>query len=303
VFVAALGHAYGENEERGLFRSTDGGTTWQKVLYKNSKTGAIDVVFDPNNSNTLFASLWEVYRTPWSLNSGGDGSGLYRSTDGGSTWKRLEGHGLPGGILGRIGISVSGADSSRVYALIESKEGGLYRSDDGGDNWIRINEDGRLRQRAWYFTHIFADPKSADTLYVLNTGMFRSTDAGRTFNLLPAPHGDHHGLWLDPDHPERMINGNDGGATISIDGGKSWSTQYNQPTAQFYHVITDNRWPITSTARKQDNSTIAIKNYDDDGVIGRQDWFQVAAARADTSLPIRPIPTSPMRGRGPHQPL
>jgi photosystem II stability/assembly factor-like uncharacterized protein len=290
VFVAALGHAYGPNEERGIFRTTDGGATWQKVLYKDNKSGAIDVVFDPNNSNTLFASLWEVYRTPWSLNSGGPGSGLYKSTDGGTTWTHLEGHGLPSGIMGRIGVSISGADSNKVYALIESKEGGLYRSDDGGENWIRMNEDGRLRQRAWYFSHIFADPKSADTVYVLNTGMFRSTDGGRTFNLLPAPHGDHHGLWIDPDYPERLINGNDGGATISIDGGRTWSTQYNQPTAQFYHVITDNRWPYYIYGAQQDNSTIAIKSYDDDGVIGRQDWYAVGGGESGYIAPYPPDP-------------
>src|SRR5215470_11364329 len=218
VFVAALGHAYGPNNARGVFRTTDGGKTWEKVMY-------------------------EVQRTPWSLSSGGPGSGLYRSGDGGTTWKHLEGKGLPGGILGRIGVSVSGADSNRVYALIEAKEGGLFRSDDGGDSWTKINDDQRLTQRAWYFTHIFADPKSVDTVYMLNTGLFRSTDGGKTLSLLPAPHGDHHGLWLDPDNPQRLINGNDGGATISIDGGNTWSTQYNQPTAQFYHVITDDRWP------------------------------------------------------------
>jgi photosystem II stability/assembly factor-like uncharacterized protein len=290
VFVAALGHAYGPNEERGVFRTTDGGATWQKVLYKDNKTGAIDVVFDPNNSSTLFASLWEVYRTPWSLNSGGPGSGLYKSTDGGSTWTRLEGHGLPAGIMGRIGISVSGADSNKVYAMVEAKAGGLYRSDDGGENWIRMNEDGRLRQRAWYFSHIFADPKSADTVYVLNTGMFRSTDGGRTFNLLPAPHGDHHGLWIDPENTERMINGNDGGATVSIDGGHTWSTQYNQPTAQFYHVITDNRWPYYIYGAQQDNSTIAIKSYDDDGVIGRQDWYPVGGGESGYIAPYPPDP-------------
>ena len=290
AFVAALGHAYGPNEERGLFRTTDGGATWQKVLYKDNKTGAIDVVFDPNNSSTLFASLWEVYRTPWSLNSGGPGSGLYKSTDGGTTWTRLEGHGLPSGIMGRIGVSVSGADSNKVYAMIESKEGGLYRSDDGGESWIRMNEDGRLRQRAWYFSHIFADPKSADTVYVLNTGMFRSTDGGRTFNLLPAPHGDHHGLWIDPDNPERLINGNDGGATVSVDGGRTWSTQYNQPTAQFYHVITDNRWPYYIYGAQQDNSTIAIKSYDDDGVIGRQDWYAVGGGESGYIAPYPPDP-------------
>ena len=290
AFVAALGHAYGSNEERGLFRTTDGGANWQKVLFKDNKTGAIDVVFDPNNSNTLFASLWEVYRTPWSLNSGGPGSGLYKSTDGGSTWKRLEGHGLPDGIMGRIGVSVSGADANRVYALIENKDGGLYRSDDGGENWIRMNQDGRIRQRAWYFTHIFADPKSADTVYLLNTGMFRSTDGGRTFNLLNAPHGDHHGLWIDPDNPERMINGNDGGATVSTDGGKTWTTQYNQPTAQFYHVITDNRWPYYIYGAQQDNSTIAIKSFDDDGVIGRQDWYAVGGGESGYIAPYPPDP-------------
>ncbi|HEY6971284.1 MAG TPA: glycosyl hydrolase [Candidatus Angelobacter sp.] len=291
VFVAALGHAYGDNDERGLFRTTDGGTTWQKVLFKDNKTGAIDVVFDPSNSNTLFASLWQVYRTPWSLNSGGPGSGLYKSTDGGSTWRQLEGHGLPSGIMGRIGVSVSGAESSRVYAMIENKDGGgLYRSDDGGENWIRMNDDGRLRQRAWYFTHIFADPKSSDTVYVLNTGMFRSTDGGRTFNLLPAPHGDHHGLWIDPDNPQRMINSNDGGATVSTDGGKTWTTQYNQPTAQFYHVITDNRWPYYIYGAQQDNSTVAIKSFDDDGVIGRQDWYAVGGGESGYIAPYMPDP-------------
>jgi photosystem II stability/assembly factor-like uncharacterized protein len=290
VFVAALGHAYGSNEERGVFRTTDGGATWQKVLYKDNKTGAIDVVFDPNNSSTLFASLWEVYRNPWSLNSGGPGSGLYKSTDAGTTWTHVEGHGLPSGIMGRIGISVSGADSNKIYAMVESKEGGLYRSDDGGDNWIRMNEDGRLRQRAWYFSHIFADPKSADTVYVLNTGMFRSTDGGRTFGLLPAPHGDHHGLWIDPDNTDHLINGNDGGATVSLDGGRTWSTQYNQPTAQFYHVITDNRWPYYIYGAQQDNSTIAIKSFDDDGVIGRQDWYAVGGGESGYIAPYPPDP-------------
>jgi photosystem II stability/assembly factor-like uncharacterized protein len=290
VFVAALGHAYGSNEERGVFRTTDGGATWQKVLYKDDKTGAIEVVFDPNNSNTLFASLWEVYRTPWSLNSGGPGSGLYKSTDGGSTWTRLEGRGLPAGIMGRIGVSVSGADSSRVYAMVESKAGGLYRSDDGGDNWVRMNEDGRLRQRAWYFSHIFADPRSVDTVYVLNTGMFRSVDGGRSFDLLPAPHGDHHGLWIDPGNPQRLINGNDGGATVSTDAGKTWSTQYNQPTAQFYHVITDDRWPYYIYGAQQDNSTVAIKSYDDDGVIGRQDWYPVGGGESGYIAPYPPDP-------------
>jgi photosystem II stability/assembly factor-like uncharacterized protein len=275
VLVAALGHAYGPNAERGVFRSTDGGNTWSKVLYKDEKTGASDIVFDPKNSSIVYASLWEVSRTPYSLSSGGPGSGLYKSTDGGVTWRRLEEHGLPGGILGRIGIAVSGADSNRVYALIEAKVGGLYRSDDAGDNWTRVSDDGRIRQRAWYFTHIFADPISVDTVYVLNTGLLRSNDGGRNFGLLPAPHGDHHALWIDPTNPRRMINGNDGGATISIDGGKTWTTQENQPTAQFYHVTTDNRFPYYIYGAQQDNSTIAIASMDDEGVIGRPDWYPV----------------------------
>jgi photosystem II stability/assembly factor-like uncharacterized protein len=273
VFVAALGHAYGPNAERGIFRTTNGGKTWKKVLYRDDHTGGIDVVFDPNNANILFASLWQVYRAPWMLNSGGPGSGLYKSTDGGSTWKRLEGHGLPDGILGRIGVSVSGGDSSRIYALIEAKEGGLYRSDDGGDSWTRVNDDGRFRQRAWYFTHIYADPRNADTVYVLNTGLFRSTDGGKTFSLLPAPHGDHHGLWIDPADPRRLINGNDGGVTITTDGGRTWSQQENQPTAQFYHIAADDQWPYFLYGTQQDNSSVAIATYDDAGVIGRWSWF------------------------------
>src|SRR5579871_80272 len=218
VFVAALGHAFGPNAERGIFRTTDGGKTWEKVLYKDDKTGGIDIVFDPHNSNILFASLWEVQRGPYFLSSGGPGSGLYRSVDGGSNWKRLEGGGLPKGLLGRIGISVSGGDSNRVYALIENAdEGGLYRSEDGGETWTRVNDDDRYRQRAWYFSHVFADPVSPDTVYVLNTGLFRSIDGGKSFTLLPAPHGDHHGLWIDPRNPKRIINSNDGGVTITAD--------------------------------------------------------------------------------------
>jgi len=286
VLVAALGHAYGPNAERGVFRTTDGGKTWEKVLYKDEKTGAIDVVFDPNNPNVLFAAMYEVQRTPWSLSSGGPGSGLYRSVDGGATWKRLEGHGLPGGIMGRIGVSVSGADSNRVYALIEAKDaGGLYRSDDGGDSWTKINDDQRLTQRAWYFTHIFADPRSVDTVYMLNTGMFRSRDGGKSLTLLPAPHGDHHGLWIDPMNPQRMINGNDGGATISVDGGKNWTTQYNQPTAQFYHVATDNQFLYHVYGAQQDNSTVSIASRSDDGYIGRQHWYDVGGGESGYVVP------------------
>jgi photosystem II stability/assembly factor-like uncharacterized protein len=286
VYVAALGHAYGPNPDRGVFRTLDGGKNWEKVLYKDDHTGAIDVVFDPRNPNVLFAALYQVQRTPWSLASGGPGSGLYKSVDGGTTWKHLEGKGLPTSMMGRIGVSVSGADSNRVYALMEAKDAsGLYRSDDGGDSWTKVNDDQRLTQRAWYFTHIFADPRSVDTVYMLNTGMFRSTDGGKTLNLLPAPHGDHHALWIDPTDPRRMINGNDGGATVSVDGGKTWTTQYNQPTAQFYHVATDNQLLYHLYGAQQDNSTVAIASRTDDGYIGRQHWYDVGGGESGYVVP------------------
>ena len=273
VLVAALGHAFGPNQERGIFRTGDGGKTWSKVLSKDENTGGIDIVFDPHNPNIIFASLWQARRQPWFFSSGGPGSGLYRSEDNGLTWKQLQGNGLPDGILGRIGVAVSGADSNRVYAIIEAKEGGLYRSDDAGEHWSRVNEDGRFRQRAWYFSKVYADPKSADTVYLLNTGAFRSVDGGKTFSLLPARHGDHHGLWIDPENPNRIGNVSDGGASISTDGGKTWTTENNQPTAQFYHVAVDNHFPYHIYGAQQDNSNIGIASRTDSGVIGREDWF------------------------------
>jgi photosystem II stability/assembly factor-like uncharacterized protein len=273
VFVAALGHAFGPNNERGIFKTTDGGRTWRNVLSKDENTGGIDIVFDPHNPNILFAALWQARRGPWYFSSGGPGSGLYRSIDGGETWQHLEGNGLPEGILGRIGVSVSGADPDRVYALIEAREGGLYRSNDDGDHWTRVSDDGRFRQRAWYFSKIYADPKSVDTVYVLNTGLYRSADGGRTFGLLPATHGDHHGLWIDPQNPRRVINANDGGASVSTDGGKTWTTENNQPTAQFYHVAVDNAFPYHIYGAQQDNSNVAIASRTDEGIIGRQHWY------------------------------
>ncbi len=285
VFVAALGHAFGPNEERGIFRSGDGGRSWQRVLFKSRDAGGIDVVFDPKNASRLFASLWQVRRSPWGFASGGPGSGLYRSDDGGLSWKPLGGHGLPEGPLGRIGVAVSGASSERVYAAIEAKEGGIFRSDDGGESWTRINSDHRFRQRAWYYSHIFADPVAPDTVYVLNTGVFRSSDGGKNFELLPAPHGDHHALWIDPSAPQRLINGNDGGATLSVDGGKTWTRQENQPTAQFYHVAVDNHWPYRVYGAQQDNTTIAIASRDDNGVIGREDWYSVGGGESGYIAP------------------
>ena len=273
VLVAALGHAFGPNQERGIFRTTDGGKTWTKVLSKDENTGGIDIVFDPHNPNIIFASLWQARRQPWFFSSGGPGSGLYRSEDNGVTWKHLEGNGLPDGILGKIGVAVSGADSNRVYAIIEAKEGGLYRSDDAGQHWSRVNEDGRFRQRAWYFSKVYADPKSADAVYLVNTGLFRSVDGGKNFTLLSARHGDHHGLWIDPQNPNRIANVNDGGASISTDGGKTWTTQNNQPTAQFYHVAVDNAFPYHIYGAQQDDSNIGIASRGESGVIGREDWF------------------------------
>ena len=285
VLVAALGHAFGPNQERGIFRTSDGGKTWTKVLWKDENTGGIDLVFDPHNSNIVFAALWQARRQPWSFSSGGPGSGLYRSQDNGVTWKRLEGNGLPEGILGRIGVSVSGADPNRIYAIIEAKEGGIYRSDDGGTKWTRVNEDGRFRQRAWYFSKIYADPKSPDTVYVLNTGAFKSVDGGKNFNLLPARHGDHHGLWIDPQNPDRIANVSDGGASISTDGGKTWTTQNNQPTAQFYHVATDDAFPYHICGAQQDNSNLCIASRTDWGAIGRQDWYEAGDGECGFVVP------------------
>ena len=236
-------------------------------------------------SNIVYAALWQARRQPWNFSSGGAGSGLYRSQDGGATWKRLEGNGLPDGILGRIGVSVSGADSNRIYAMIEAKEGGLFRSDDGGEKWTRVNEDGRFRQRAWYFSKVYADPKAADTVYVLNTGLFRSVDGGKSFNLLPARHGDHHGLWIDPLNPQRIANANDGGVAISTDAGKTWTTQQNQPTAQFYHVAVDNAFPYHIYGAQQDNSNVGIASRTDSGVITAQDWFQAGGGECGFVIP------------------
>ncbi len=285
AFVAALGHAYGANTERGIFRTRDGGKTWEKVLYLDDRTGGIDIVFDPRNPHILFAAMWEGYRTPWSLNSGGAKDGLFRSNDDGSTWKRVEGNGIPEGPLGRIGVAVSGADSNVVYALIEAKKGGLYRSDDGGEHWSLITDDHRFRQRAWYFTHVWADPKNVNTVYIADTGLFRSVDGGKTWDRLNAPHGDHHGLWVDPHDSNRMINGNDGGATISVDGGKNWTTQANQPTAQFYHVAADNDFLYRLYGSQQDNSSIGIRTRSDRGFIDRGDWDAVGGGESGYVVP------------------
>jgi photosystem II stability/assembly factor-like uncharacterized protein len=289
VFVAALGHPFGPNAERGIFRTMDGGKTWEKVLYKDENTGGIDIAFDPHNPNILFASLWEARRTPWSLASGGPGSGLYRSNDGGSTWRRLEEHGLPKGPYGRIGVAVA-ANSERAYALLEAHEGGLYRSDDGGETWQLVNDSRSNWQRAWYYMHVIADPQDPDTVYVANVDFYKSTDGGRTFNKVRVRHGDNHGMWIDPKNTRRMIVPNDGGVTVSLDGGSTWTREDNQPTAQFYHVITDNRTPYYVYGAQQDNSTIAIASRSDDGSIDRADWYAVGGGEAGYVAPYPPDP-------------
>jgi photosystem II stability/assembly factor-like uncharacterized protein len=290
AYVAALGHAFGSNAERGVFRTVDGGKSWEKVLYKDENTGAVDLSFDPNNANIVFAALWQARRSPWGFESGGPGSGLYRSGDGGATWKQLQGSGLPKGPWGKVGVSVA-ANSDRVYALIEAREGGLFRSDDGGTRWQLVNPSRALVQRAFYYTHVFADPKSADVVYVLNVEFGKSTDGGRTFNRLRPPHGDHHALWIDPNNTDRMISGDDGGATVSVDGGKHWTPQGNQPTAQFYHVITDNRFPYYVYGAQQDNSTVAIASRSDAGAIDRPDWYPVGGGESGH---IAPDPRDPL---------
>ena len=286
VLVAAIGHAFGPNTERGVFRTVDGGKTWTKVLYKDEQTGGIDVTFDPHDPHIVYAAMWQVRRQPWNFSSGGPGSGLYRSSDEGASWTEVKGNGLPDGILGRIDVSVSGADSKRIYAMVEAKDAGLYRSDDAGQHWTRVNDDGRVRQRAWYFSKIYADPKTVDTVYALNTGMLKSTDGGKSFALVSATHGDHHGLWIDPTNPARMINANDGGASVSLDSGKTWSSQDNQPTAQFYHVAVDsNRFPYWVYGAQQDNSNLTVASFDDEGVIGPRNWFPAGGGECGFVVP------------------
>jgi len=258
VFVAALGHPYGPNDERGVFRSTDGGGSWKKVLFRDGKTGAVDLCLDPRHPQVLYATLWEVFRTPHSLSSGGPGSGLFKSTDGGDTWTELTRRpGMPKGVVGKIGVAVSGADSNRVFAVVEAEDGGIFRSDDGGGTWTKVNDERRFRQRAFYYTRIYADPKERDQVYVLNTGLYRSTDAGKGWKAIQVPHGDNHDLWIAGNDPRRMINANDGGANVSTNGGETWTGQ-RYPTAQLYHVVTTAHLPYHVCGAQQDNSTACV---------------------------------------------
>ena len=292
AFVAALGHAYGANTDRGIFRTRDGGKTREKVLYLDDRTGGIEVIFDPQNPHILFAAMWEGYRTPWTLNSGGAKDGLYRSNDDGTTWKRIEGNGIPEGPLGRIGVSVSGGDSNVVYALIEAKKGGLYRSDDGGTNWTLINDDHRFRQRAWYFTHVWADPKDVNKVYIANTGLYRSIDGGKSFERLPAPHGDHHALWIDPRDPNRMINGNDGGATIPSMAEKTGPPKAISPPRSSTTSLPTTISCIASTVPSKTTLPSAFARAAIMAPSLPVTGTLLAAAKAATSSPTRAIPTS-----------
>ncbi len=285
VYVAALGHVWGPNDQRGVFRSKDGGKTWEKILNRGNKAGAIDLIIDPTNPNILYAGFWEVYRKPWTLESGGPGSGIFKSTDGGDTWTELtRNNGLPKGTIGKVGITVSPANPERIWAIVEAEDGGVFRSDNGGTSWTRVNEERRLRQRAWYYTRIYADPKSADTVYVLNTGFYRSNDGGRTFTGISVPHGDNHDLWIAPDDPNRMIESNDGGANVSFNGGRSW-TEQDQPTAQFYRVALDNDFPYNVYGAQQDNSTVRIASRTTEGGIGTSDWYDVGGGESGWVAP------------------
>jgi photosystem II stability/assembly factor-like uncharacterized protein len=275
VYVAALGHAWGPNAERGVYRSRDGGTSWDLVLHKSERAGAADLTMDFRNPRVLYAALWQGRRFPYAASSGGEDSGIWRSLDGGDTWTELSRNkGLPKGVLGRIGITASPAQPGRVWALVEAEDGAMFRSDDYGESWERLSEAVELRRRPWYYMHAYADPQDPHTVWVLNLGVWRSVDAGKTFESIATPHGDNHGLWIDPRNSNRMIEGNDGGACVTFDGGHSWSSLLNQPTAQFYHVTTDDQFPYNVYGPQQDNWAMRLPSMSAEGAISWKDYVE-----------------------------
>jgi len=279
VYVAAQGHVFGANAERGVFRSRDGGKNWQKVLFRNDSTGAADLTWDPANPNVMYAAFWQAGRKPWQLISGGAGSGIFKSVNGGDNWTEITRNpGMPKGIIGNVGITVSPARPNRVWAIIEADSGGVFRSDDAGATWMLVNAERKLRQRAWYYTKIHADPRDTSVVYVNNVSFHKSTDGGKTFKAIRAPHGDSHDLWIAPNDSKRMVEGNDGGANVSFNGGTSW-TEQDYATAQFYHVITTNHFPYQVCGAQQDNSTVCGPSRATGGIdIGQ--WDEVAGGES-----------------------
>ncbi len=293
VFVAALGHAYGPNKERGVYRSSDGGKTWQQILFKDKNTGAIDLAMEPGNSKNMYAALLQTRRPPWSIYapSKGPGTGLYHSKDGGDHWEQLTGHGLPSEELGRMGIAFAPSNPKRIYLIAEAKEGGMYRSDDGGENWTRVSKDARISGRGWYFCEVGVDSKDADTVYVPNTSTYRSRDGGKTFTAIKgAPGGDdYHQLWIDPDNPQRMILGCDQGAIVTRNGGETWSSWYNQATGQFYHVATDNRFPYWVYGAQQDSGSAATPSRSNWRALNFHDWRPMEAGGESDYVATDPL--------------
>jgi photosystem II stability/assembly factor-like uncharacterized protein len=293
VWVAALGDSFGPSEHRGVYRTKDGGRTWQKVLYRDEDAGAIDLTIDPENPDVLYVSFLEMRRFPWGFRSAGPGTGIFKTIDGGDRWTELtENPGFPTGPKGRIGLALSPAKPERVWAILDADIGkkGVYRSDDAGATWTRLADNANLTQRPWYYHHIIAHPKDPETVYVLNVDLWKSTDGGKTYTEVTPPHGDHHDLWIDPQDPNRMVEGNDGGATVSFNGGESWSTILNQPTAQLYHVAADNQVPYRVYASQQDNSSISLPSRSDYGKITMEDWYTVGGGEDGY---IAPHPTNP----------
>jgi photosystem II stability/assembly factor-like uncharacterized protein len=278
VYASSMGHVFESNSERGVFKSTDGGKSWSKILYVDDRTGAIDLVMDPGHPQVLYAAMWQAYRTPWKLDDGGPGSGLYKSTDGGAHWTEVSRHpGFPQGTLGRIGVSVVASRPQVVYAIVQAKHGGVFRSDDGGGSWHRVNSNWSLRQRAFYYMSIYADPTNANVVYVPEVdACWVSRDGGKTFSKLHTPHGDNHIIWINPNEPQILLEGNDGGATVSTDGGKTWSTEHNQPTGQFYHVALDQQFPFHIYGAQQDEGSFEGPSATAHGMIPVGDWHEVA---------------------------